>query len=171
MKIGDKLVLVHWKFSPTAYTDQMGIAQPGIIAEKVYDVEVVATQKSKGNYGGKMHDGYKAVTTDGREFTCQWESFDDASMSAYSNWNEPAAANGRINEWLLHEATNLMESSYRPLVAKDGKPFTHPRILRCEKHRTCHYTDEMCFMCEHVDHKGKTNGEESKNEVQQPVGP
>jgi hypothetical protein len=80
--LGRKLTLLRTKFSHKAYRDQLGIFQTGYIVLESYNVKIIEIKAVPGLWDTKhQYEGWKAVTDNGKEFTCNWNTFPDDSIT------------------------------------------------------------------------------------------
>ena len=118
--LGRKLTLLRTKFSMSAYQDQMGIRHSGYIVLEAYPVEIIETRQVKGMWGGGEYEGWKAITEDGKVFTCNWESFPDDSITPAFYWNGIKDENGL---WQPEDAEQALAYGAAPYVDEFGNKF------------------------------------------------
>ena len=87
MKIGTKFTLWREDFKHDAYKDQMGMFHSGYVVLEQIPVTIVEVKKVKGMFGGGEYEGWKAVSAKGEEFTNNWDSFPDDSMTPTYYWD------------------------------------------------------------------------------------
>lgn len=143
--IGTKIVLWKEEFSLSAYVDQMGVAQKGYIVTEEYPVTIIETKKVKGMWGNSEYDGWKAITEDGRVFTCNWDSFPDDSMTPTYYWDVVKENNGEL--WQPVDA--IQSVRYFPCVDVNGNRKMPVNSKTCEKHNEVYLLSENCWKCQH----------------------
>ena len=150
--MGTKLVLVacgdgeRYPLSETMQTDKLMLVEITINDER----------ESKGEWGGGTHLGYKAIGSDGKVYTCQWNRFDDASMNPYANWHGEGPDFSLL--WEIHNVMPYWSFDKQKLVAdRINALFPDSALAYCDApstrdpsrtHRMWHYVREGCAYCE-----------------------
>ena len=123
--LGRKLTLLRTRFSISAYRDQMGVSHSAYVVLEAYPVEIIETRQVKGMWGGGEYEGWKAVTKDGKVFTCNWESFPDDSITPTFYWNGIKDENGL---WQPEDAEQALAYGAAPYVDVFGNKFEFTKI-------------------------------------------
>lgn len=140
--IGRKFVLWHTKMDLKAYKDQMGIYHSGYIVLEEFIVTIVETKKVPNMWGGGFSDGWRALTEMGREFTCNWHSYPDDSITPTYYWDVVKEDDGSL--WTPEDAKQAYGHGY-PYVRPDGSRAIPEGMQVCSEHDIA-YFDE-CWKC------------------------
>ena len=155
--IGRKLVLWREEYRSNAYTDQAGVSQGGYVVLEQIPVTITETRKVPGMWGGpeKKYEGWKAIADHtGEEFTCNWFSFPDDSMTPAYYWDARTDSRGT---WQPVDACQAFNHGYAH-VNEDGTRCNPIGATICSKHingksirqRPYAYMDDgedFCFPC------------------------
>jgi hypothetical protein len=155
--IGRKFVLWRTKYSNEAYTDQAGLKHNGYIVYEQIPVTVIETRKVQGMFGTGIHDGWKAVSDTGEEFTNNWHSYPDDSMTPTYYWD---AREDKRGTWQPVDACQAFNFGFAH-VHEDGTRCYPIGATVCLKHKRAHLDEKNCFECEYEarkksDENGKT---------------
>lgn len=80
------------------------------------ELTVVEQRQVQGDYEPLgLHDGYRALGSDGFHYLSQWDKFDDFSTNPYGNWQREFVANvhyklkadGSIDSWIIPKSEFL----------------------------------------------------------------
>jgi hypothetical protein len=149
-RIGEKVILWKEQYSGKAYTDQLGITHDGYIVPEEYIVTIVEEKPVRAMWGQETYMGYRALTDDGKEFTLNWSSFPDDSMTPTYYWN--GTYNNSEEPWMPVDALQA-SNSHIPHVDEHGNKKIPVGAKQCEKHNEV-YLDQ-CWKCQYLDAKGK----------------
>ena len=134
--IGDKYVLWEIEYKSKAYQDQFKRFHPGYVIKNEYEVTVVEERQVKGMWGGEEFSGVKAVTSNGKEFTRNWNSFPDDSMTPTLYWDSLD----------ICDAIQLI-NLYNACVDENGNPKYPKESHFCPEHNNW-YLRKECWICE-----------------------
>ena len=141
--LGTKIVLWKEEYSPNAYVDQMGVSQLGYIVYDEFLVTIVEVKQVRGRWGNSFYEGWKAVTENGDEFTCNWEIFPDDSMTPTYYWD---ARNDNGVLWRPVDA--IQAHNFFPHVDIYGNKKLPMMSKVCEKHSDAlHLESDVCWKC------------------------
>jgi hypothetical protein len=121
--------------------------------------ELIITKENKmvpGDYDpSKLHTGYLAVDSSGREYEWAWTRWPDTSSSGpcwcryipdevYKKMTEDEKEEAiKIDTYLIRDVTNFAIPKAPSFLEQ------YPQIKYCEPHQTIRYEWDKCFLCEH----------------------
>jgi hypothetical protein len=143
MNIGDKVILWKEEFSQRAYKDQFNKYHEGYIILDEFIAIISEIKKVKGMFGNGEHEGWKAITNNGEEFTCNWNIFPDDSMTPTYYWD---IVKDNTGLWRPTDAIQASNTGYI-FVDIDGNKKIPMGAKICNKHEyDVTYLDE-CWRC------------------------
>jgi hypothetical protein len=125
--IGTKLVLWKESYVENAYKDILGISHPAHVVDKEFVVTITEIKKVPLMFGKGTGEGWKAITTDGKVFTCNWNVFPDDTMFPSFYWDVVEEDDGEL--WQPVDAMQAVR--LREYLGKDGNicnPIHLPKI-------------------------------------------
>ena len=139
-KVGKKYVLWLTERSSSAYKDQFGFVHAAFVVIKQVVVTVSEVKSIHGSCSGGIFEALKAISEDGRIFTCNWDFYPDDSSSPEFNWWD-----GENN---FIDACQAYNSKLTPYVTEDGRAAIPIGRTRCIKHHFAYMPDSAgCFFC------------------------
>ena len=152
--LGRKLILWQTEFSRSAYTDQFGASHEGYKVLGEFAIEIVETRKVKNCWADGFSEGWRAVTPDGIEFTCNWEVFPDDSITPTFYWQRPdqsymfvfdhVDAEQAVNSWLI-------------FATPEGNKAIPTGFKKCNEHNI--WYDKSCWKCDYFEMKKRKNAQ------------
>jgi len=145
MEIGTQFVLWKEEYSNAAYKDQLGKDHDGYIVLEEFVVTVTEVKTVPGTWSREPYEGWKAVTEDGKEFTCNFTSFPDDSMTPTYFWDTV------VDEDVWQPVNAEQAFEFYIHVDKEGNrkiPIGHSV---CAKHNIA-FT-KTCWRCDWDQHK------------------
>lgn len=151
-QIGRKVVLWDEQYRKNAYIDQLGISHNAFVVLREFVVRIIEEREVKNVWGSGMSTGWKAITEDGRVFTCNWNSFPDDSMTPTYYWDA-------INEdgYIWNPVDAVQACSIMPHVDEKGNRAIPIGSTTCQKHNILHLDNEQCWKCDYEKMKDKHN--------------
>lgn len=139
--LGKKLVLWTVENKPMAYADQFGQKHTAMVVTEEIPVTITEIKMIPGNYSGKLYEGLKATSEDGRVFTCNWgEKFPEESMSPTVYWWD-----GRSHPV---DACQFFNLSPYPCITEDGRLAIPIGATHCKEHNFVFLPDGIgCITC------------------------
>ena len=141
-RIGKKYILWRVEYRLDAYRDHLERAHEGFVVLEEIPVTVIELKEVRGMWSNDTYTGYKAVSEDGEEFTCNWGSFPDDSMTPTFYWDGRKDYRGT---WVPEDAFQRVNMKIFPCVTETGERAIPTGALYCEKHD--HYYLEECIGC------------------------
>jgi len=143
--IGKKFVLWHEEYVSGAYKDQMGVSHSGYVVSEQILVTVIETKKVPVMWGKGEDEGWKAISDAGEEFTCNWNSFPDDSMTPTYYWDARKDARGL---WQPVDGIQTYNQGTGVHCNSDGTKCKPLGANICKKHNYAYLDGEECFRCE-----------------------
>ena len=146
-RVGEKLVLWRTEFSLSAYKDQFGIPHKGYVVLEEHEVTIVEEREVPCMWDRNETDyGYRATNSNGKEFTCNWESFPDDSTTPMYYWNIE-----QKNENWFQWVDAIQACNYFLHVDKDGSRKYPINSTLCNKHNIAYF--DYCWKCKWLKEK------------------
>lgn len=104
LNVGDSFVLWRYNYKKGAYVDQFGVSHFAYLVDKVVIATIVEIRDDVPGVYDKTPKwrGYKAIDSEGTEYTCNWDEFNEGSMQSTSFWVHHPNSGKRV---YYHKAT------------------------------------------------------------------
>lgn len=141
-RIGRRFVLWKEDFRLDAYKDQFGKPQTGYIVAREIPVIVTEEKAVPCMWSNNQQIGQKAIGPNGKDYTCNWTSYPDDSMTPTYYWDTVKDTDGGL--WMPVDAIQAFNLKIGPHVREDGSRAIPIGAEICNEHNRA-YLDACAF--------------------------
>ena len=95
-------------------------------------------------FGISRFTGWKAISKNGEEFTCNWKNFPNDSMTPTFYWD---VRHDKKSIWRPIDGCQAYNLNFTVYILPNGTKATPIETQLCEKHNYAYTNTECCFKC------------------------